>query len=100
MRFASFLLAAAGMAALSTAALAETALPLAAAAVCANCHGTDGRVAGAIPRIAGQPAPLLAAKLKDFRDGKGETWTVMPRLAKGLNDAEIEHLAQYFAKID
>jgi cytochrome c553 len=68
------------------------------AAQCAQCHGTDGRaVAGAdVPGLAGLPAPFLVEQLKAFRGGTRPS-TVMHQLAKGFNDAQIEHLARYFA---
>lgn len=70
-----------------------------AAAVCANCHGTEGRNEGAIPAIAGKPAFLIAGKLRDFKADKVANATVMPRLVKGLTEAEIDTVAQYFANL-
>jgi len=70
-----------------------------AAAVCANCHGTDGRKDGPIPAIAGKPAVLIASKLRDFKADKVANATVMPRLVKGLTEAEIDTVATYFAAI-
>lgn len=69
------------------------------AATCAACHGTDGRAAsGAVlPGLAGMPAPLLIEQLKAFRAGS-RAGTVMPQLAKGYSDAQIEQLAAWFAK--
>jgi cytochrome c553 len=69
------------------------------AATCAACHGTDGRaVAGAaIPGLAGMPAPYLVEQLKAFKSG-ARPGSVMPQLAKGYSDAQIEQLAQTFAK--
>ena len=84
------------------AASAETrpAPPLpAAAAVCANCHGTDGRQQSAIPAIAGRPEALLLDKLQQFRADKVADATVMPRLIKGLTENELAVVAAYFAAI-
>jgi sulfide dehydrogenase cytochrome subunit len=69
------------------------------AAVCANCHGTDGRNQGAIPAIAGRPARLLGDKLRQFRVDSVSDATVMPRLVKGLSEAEIDQVAAYFAAV-
>ncbi len=91
-------LAAAVLAASLSAAAARAEAP-AVVAVCANCHGTDGKQSGPIPRLAGQSKVLLAAKLRDFREGKNDAWTVMPRLAKGLNDSEIDRLADFFSTV-
>ncbi|OAN51250.1 hypothetical protein A6A04_16465 [Paramagnetospirillum marisnigri] len=71
----------------------------AAAAVCANCHGTDGRIDGPIPAIAGKPATVIASRLRDFKADRVSGATVMPRLVKGLTEAEIDQVARYFADI-
>lgn len=66
---------------------------------CANCHGTDGRQADAIPAIAGRPASVLEAKLLAFKRGEDPTATVMTRHATGYSDAELAALAEYFSKL-
>jgi sulfide dehydrogenase cytochrome subunit len=68
------------------------------AASCTGCHGTQGRaVAGsAVPGLAGQPASVIAEQLKAFKSG-ARTGTVMPQIAKGYSDAQIDRLAAYFA---
>ena len=81
-----------------TGAAFATDLP-AAAAVCANCHGTDGRRDGPIPAIAGKPVLLLAGKLRDFKADRVANATVMPRLVKGLSEAEIDQVAAYFSSL-
>jgi cytochrome subunit of sulfide dehydrogenase len=63
---------------------------------CATCHGPDGRSAGAIPRLAGMPAPEFVAKMAAFRTGAGAA-TVMDRIAPGIGPAEVARLAEYFA---
>jgi sulfide dehydrogenase cytochrome subunit len=79
-------------------AAAQTSLPPV-AAFCANCHGTDGRLTGPIPALAGRPADLLLAKLVEFKQDKVAQATVMPRLVKGLTDGELQVAAQYFSKL-
>ena len=64
---------------------------------CFSCHGTDGHSAGAMPSINGKPAKYIEVALKAFRSGKKQS-TVMQRIAKGFDDAEIKALADYFAK--
>ena len=64
---------------------------------CFSCHGTDGHSAGAMPILNGKPAKLIEIALKAFRDGKKDS-TVMMRIAKGFDDAEIKALSEYFAK--
>ena len=63
------------------------------AAQCAQCHGTEGRAldGAAVPGLAGMPAPYFVAQMKSFKDG-----TVMPQLAKGFSDAQIDTLAAFF----
>ena len=70
------------------------------AATCAACHGTDGRAAEgqAMPALAGLARERIAAELRAFRDG-GRPGTVMPQIAKGYSDAQIDALAAYFAGV-
>ena len=69
------------------------------AATCAACHGTDGRAAAgaSLPGLAGLPAASLAEQMKAFKSG-ARPGTVMPQLAKGYSDAQIEQLAAWFAQ--
>ncbi len=66
------------------------------AASCAPCHGPDGRA------VAGSPVPALAgghdiaARLRALRETRTGT-SVMPQIARGLTDAEIDALAAWFA---
>jgi cytochrome c553 len=65
---------------------------------CAQCHGTEGRppAGSALPALAGRPAAELAARLKAFKSGAAPG-TVMPQIAKGYSDTQIDALAGYFA---
>lgn len=67
------------------------------ASTCFSCHGDAGKSAGAMPSINGKPAKLLELNMKAFRDGKRES-TVMQRIAKGFDDAEIKALSEYLAR--
>lgn len=67
---------------------------------CANCHGTEGRLAGAIPAIANRPASVLEAQMLAFKNDEEPRATVMDRIAKGYTDEEIRALAHYFANLD
>ncbi|MDO5706966.1 MAG: hypothetical protein Q4G49_18095 [Paracoccus sp. (in: a-proteobacteria)] len=85
-------------------AAAAQAVPDAAAAQmlagpCANCHGPDGHSPGAIPSIAGLPADEAREKLLVFRDGSAPA-TVMTRLMKGYDEAQIGALAAWFAEVN
>jgi cytochrome c553 len=70
------------------------------AATCAACHGTDGRaVEGqAMPALAGLARERIAAELRAFREGS-RPGTVMPQIAKGYSDPQIDALAAYFAGV-
>jgi len=100
------ILVAAGVA---MAAAAATAGPAAAqqadgrllAMACLNCHGPGGKSQGDIPTIAGKTEDFIKKALSEFRDGKrtGTAATIMPRLAKGYSDADIDALAKYIATL-
>lgn len=62
---------------------------------CAACHGPDGRSQGAVPSIDTMPADTFITVLQAFR-ADARQGTVMNRIAKGLDDADIEAMAVYF----
>ncbi len=66
------------------------------AAGCANCHGTNGVSLGGVPPLAGQPKADIVRKMQDFKAGRTPA-TVMPQLAKGYTDEQIDLLAGWFA---
>jgi sulfide dehydrogenase cytochrome subunit len=63
---------------------------------CAACHGPDGRSRGAIPSIDHLSAEDFTSALKAFR-ADTRNGTVMNRIGKGLDDADIAAMAAYFA---
>ena len=67
------------------------------AANCANCHGTDGKSAAAMPGIAGKDKAWLEEVLKAYKQGTRPA-TIMHQLAKGYTDEEIAILADYFSR--
>jgi cytochrome c553 len=68
------------------------------AATCAACHGTDGRsVTQEVPSLAGLPRDYIVTQMRAFRDGTRAA-SIMPQLAKGYSDAQVEALADYFAR--
>jgi cytochrome c553 len=67
------------------------------AATCANCHGTDGRAQGELPRLAGMPAGQMLSKLGEFKDGSRQA-TIMHQIVKGFTDEQLKVIADYFAK--
>jgi cytochrome c553 len=71
-----------------------------ASGACAACHGRDGiAMAPDAPNLAGQPADYLAEQLRAYRDGD-RTHEQMSLIAKGLEEAEIDDIAAYFAAIE
>ena len=64
---------------------------------CTNCHGTQGRSAGAMPSLAGLPQPYFVEQMRQFREGKRPA-TIMHQIAKGYSDRQDELLAGYFAR--
>jgi cytochrome c553 len=68
------------------------------AAMCANCHGTEGKTVdgSAVPSINGMPKDYMVLQMKAFKDGTRPA-TVMHQLTKGLTDAQIESIAIYYA---
>ena len=66
------------------------------AAGCLGCHQPAG---GTLPALAGQSGDAIAAKFRAFRDGK-QTGTIMPQLAKGYTDAQIDAIAAWLATPD
>jgi cytochrome c553 len=68
------------------------------AAMCANCHGSEGRTVNdsAVPPIAGLSHGYIIQEMQAFKEGRRPA-TVMHQIAKGLSDAQIAALATYFA---
>ncbi|EYC50260.1 cytochrome c class I [Hylemonella gracilis str. Niagara R] len=70
------------------------------AAVCATCHGTEGRPPkdSIIPPLVALPRGYMVLQLRDFRDGRRPS-TVMQQITLGLTDAEIEAVAFYYSTL-
>jgi len=70
------------------------------AIACARCHGFDGQAdgSGAFPKLAGQFPQYLAKQLRAYASGTRQNALMQP-IAKGLNDAEIDSVAQYYASL-
>lgn len=66
------------------------------AAACANCHGTNGVSKGGMPTLAGQPKADLVRKMQDYKAGR-TPGTIMPQLAKGYSDQEIDAMSGWFS---
>jgi sulfide dehydrogenase cytochrome subunit len=79
---------------LATAACAQDARVLAAG--CAACHGTGGAATLGGRTLAGARREDIAATLRAFKTD-ARAGTVMPEIAKGYSDPEIDALAAWFA---
>jgi len=67
------------------------------AAVCAACHGADGKaLQPTYPNLAGQHASYLAKQLTNYRDG-GRVNALMSGQAANLSDQDILDLAAYYS---
>jgi hypothetical protein len=68
------------------------------AAMCANCHGSEGKgtEGSAVPSLMGMPKDYMVLQMKAFKEGTRPA-TVMHQLSKGLSDAQIDSIATYFA---
>lgn len=63
---------------------------------CAGCHGTDGVSLGQAPVIDGFSRDYLTRTMKNYKNGTRAA-TIMDRIAKGYDDAQIEAMATFFA---
>jgi cytochrome c553 len=67
-------------------------------ALCGTCHLPDYSGQNQVPRLARQHEAYLAVTLKMYRDNPAPGRdTAMSAVLYGLKDAELEHLAHYFA---
>ncbi len=72
------------------------------AAMCAGCHGVDGKaLIPTYPNLAGQNAAYLESALKAYKAGQrtGGQAPVMAGMAGALSDADIADLAAYFSSL-
>ena len=60
---------------------------------CVVCHGPHGASMGHTPAINELSAKSIADHLRNFRDGKRAA-TIMDKIAKGYNDAQIDLIAE------
>lgn len=72
------------------------------AAMCAACHGADGKaMIPTYPNLAGQNAPYLEAAIRAYKSGerKGGQAAIMAGMAAALTDQDIANLAAYYASL-
>jgi len=63
---------------------------------CAGCHGTAGASEGQAPTIAGLSQMYLEQTMNNYKNEQRYS-TIMTRLAKGYDDAQIKAMAEFFA---
>ena len=66
------------------------------ASSCTGCHAATKIADSVIPRIAGRKAADIATAMREYRSGALSP-TVMGRIAKGFDDAQIDAIAAWFA---
>ena len=76
----------------------QGASPATIARTCYMCHGPEGKTAGPMPRLNGQPAAAIAKALVDFKTDQRKG-TIMNRIAKGYSDADLQAVAQYIGNL-
>lgn len=66
---------------------------------CFRCHGMEGQgdAAAVFPRLSSQPAEYLYNALKDYASGVRNN-AVMTPIARMLNDAQMKHVAVFYAR--
>lgn len=71
-------------------------------AVCASCHGADGKaLMPAYPNLAGQNEEYLVSALTSYRskERQGGNAALMHAMAANLSDDDINNLAAYYASL-
>lgn len=78
---------------------ADPAAGQARAAVCAGCHGVDGKATQAeYPHLAGQGAAYLLKQLADFKSGAREN-AIMAPMAMPLSDEDMANIAAFYESL-
>jgi len=67
------------------------------ASTCTACHTRNGAGESAIMPLEGRAAADIARTMRAFRSGE-RAGTVMPQLARGYTDADIDAIAAWFAE--
>lgn len=66
------------------------------ASTCTACHTRNGAGESAIAPLEGRAAADIARTMRAFKSGE-RAGTVMPQLARGYTDADIDAIAAWFA---
>ncbi|WP_347987828.1 c-type cytochrome [Methylomonas sp. AM2-LC] len=66
--------------------------------MCRNCHDPAGMSTPVVPALDKLTAQQFQKMLMDFKYDKQTAATIMPRIAKGYTDQELQALADYLSK--
>jgi cytochrome subunit of sulfide dehydrogenase len=64
---------------------------------CTGCHGAPSVPKPLVPALSGRPAVEIGGIMREFKS-HARPATVMGRIALGFSDAEIDAIAEWFAK--
>lgn len=66
---------------------------------CAGCHGKNGEGMGMFPKVSGQSAEMLSAKMHDYKAGKkvGPQSAIMHANTQNLNEDDINALVAHMS---
>lgn len=66
---------------------------------CAGCHGKNGEGMGMFPKVSGQSAEMLAAKMHDYKAGKkvGPQSAIMHANTQNLSEDDINALVAHMS---
>jgi len=67
------------------------------ASSCSGCHGLSASPETSVPTLAGRTAPEIAGIMREFKS-TARPATVMGRIAKGFDDADIDAIAEWMAR--
>jgi len=71
-------------------------------AICASCHGLDGRATvPTYPNLAGQNEAYLVVALKAYQNGQRTSANaqIMAPMAKMLSATDVENVAAYYSSL-
>lgn len=71
-------------------------------AICASCHGLDGRATISMyPNLAGQNEAYLVSALKAYQNGQRTSANaqIMAPMAKMLSATDVENVAAYYSSL-
>jgi cytochrome c553 len=71
--------------------------PPAGASSCSGCHAAGAKVDTPVPRLSGRSAADIVTQMQAFKSGQKPS-TVMDRIAKGFTDAEVQAIADWYAR--